>query len=153
MADRWGVKMVNIAQGLKRVRGFTLIEVMIVIAVVAILTALAVPSYRAYVLRTNRMEAINELLNVAACQERTYVRFHRYDTSLCDAASTTTNGLYALTMTTTNSNQNYTLTATALAGQAQDSCVNLTLTDQGIRGTSASTVATKVADCWKGKKI
>ncbi len=148
--------MVNRAQWVKRVRGFTLIEVMIVIAVVAILTALAVPSYRDYVLRTNRMEAINALLDVAACQERTYVRFHQYDFNLCGAASTTTNGLYTLEIEDRlddPANQTYILTATAQGNQVNDSCVNLTLTDQNIRGTSASTVATKVADCWKGKKI
>lgn len=147
-------RMVNgVHRILKRALGFTLVELMIVIAVVALLTALAVPSYRAYVLRTNRMEAINTLLEVAACQERIYVRLNQYDANRCDAAATTPNGLYALSMTTTNSNQNFTLTATAQGAQANDSCANLSLTDQGIRGTSASGVATDVNNCWKGKKI
>lgn len=147
-------RMVNSVHSiLKRALGFSLIELITVIAVVAVLTALAVPSYRGYVLRTNRMEAINALLEVAACQERIYVRFNQYDTTLCDASATTPNGLYVLGMNTTNSNQNYTLTATAQGGQVNDSCVNLSLTDQGIRGTSASNVAATVANCWKGKKI
>lgn len=138
---------------LKRAFGFSLIELMTVIAVVAILMTLAVPSYRQYVLRTNRMEAINVLLEVASCQERIYVRLNQYDSNRCGAAATTTNGLYTVSMATSNSNQNYTLTATALGAQVNDSCVNLSLTDQGIRGTSASNVATDVAKCWKGKKI
>lgn len=145
--------MSSIQRMMKRSFGFTLIELMTVIAVVAILTALAVPSYRDYVLRTNRMEAINILLDVAACQERTYVRFNQYDTSLCGASSTTANGLYTVSMNTSNSNQNYTLTATAQGNQVNDSCGNLTLTDQGIRGTSASNVNADVVNCWKGKKI
>ena len=138
---------------LKRVFGFTLIELITAVAVVAILTALAVPSYRQYVLRTNRMEAINILLEVASCQERIYVRLNQYDANRCGAAATTANGLYTVSMGTSNANQNYTLTATALGGQANDSCVNLTLTDQGIRGTSASNVAADIAKCWKGRKI
>lgn len=130
-----------------------MVELLTVIAVVAILTALAVPSYREYVLRTNRMEAINILLEVASCQERIYVRFNQYDADRCGAAATTANGLYTVGMTTSNTNQNYTLTATALGAQVNDSCVNLTLNDLGERGTSASGVATDVAKCWKGKKI
>ena len=133
--------------------GFSLIELMTVIAVVAILTSLAVPSYREYVMRTNRMEAINVLLEVASCQERIYVRLNQYDANRCNAAATTENGHYTVSMTTSNANQNYTLTATAQGGQVNDSCVNLSLTDQGVRGTSASNVATDIAKCWKGKKI
>lgn len=133
--------------------GFSLIELMTVIAVVAILTSLAVPSYREYVMRTNRMEAINVLLEVASCQERIYVRFNQYDANRCEASSTTENGHYTVSMATSNANQNYTLTATAQGGQVNDSCVHLSLTDQGVRGTSASNVATDIAKCWKGKKI
>jgi len=154
LSDQVKLKRGNeVKRVLKRVFGFSLIELMTVIAVVAILTTLAVPSYRQYVLRTNRMEAINILLEVASCQERIYVRFNQYDANRCGAAATTTNGLYTVSMTTSNANQNYTLTATAQGGQANDTCVNLSLTDQGIRGTSASNVATDIAKCWKGKKI
>ena len=140
-------------RAIKGTFGFTLIELMTVIAVVAILTTLAIPSYREYVLRTNRMEAINILLEVASCQERIYVRFNQYDANRCGASATTANGLYTVSMATSNANQNYTLTATALGGQVNDSCVNLTLTDQGIRGTSASNDAANIAKCWKGRKI
>lgn len=136
-----------------RMRGVTLIELMIVIAVVALLASLAVPSYREYVLRTNRMEAVNMLLDVAACQERGYIKFNQYATTRCLTPNTTENGNYVITMTTTNTNQNYALTATPQGAQANDSCVNLTLTDQGQRGSSATADAAKIADCWRGKKI
>lgn len=133
--------------------GISLIELVIVIAVVSILASIAVPSYREYVLRTNRMEAINILLNVAACQERGFMKFNQYATTRCLTPNTTPNGTYVVTMATSNANQNFTLTATPQSAQVNDSCGNLTLNDQGARGTSVSSVATVVADCWRGKKV
>jgi type IV pilus assembly protein PilE len=53
-------------------RGFTLIELMITVAIVAILTAIAVPSYNQYVLRSHRAEAKNTLLSVAQRLEQNY---------------------------------------------------------------------------------
>ena len=52
-----------------KVTGFTLIELMIVIVIVAVLAAIAMPSYRQYVLRSHRTEATRTLLNVAVAQE------------------------------------------------------------------------------------
>ena len=133
--------------------GFTLIELMIVIATLAVLLGLAVPSYRDYVVRANRAEALDILLTTAACQERVFTKINQYDTTRCDSASTTMNGHYTVSMTNSNANQNFTLTATPQSGQANDSCGNLTLTDAGVRGSSKTTDVKKIADCWRGKKI
>lgn len=133
--------------------GFTLIELMIVIATLAVLLGLAVPSYRDYVVRANRSEALDILLTTAACQERVYTKINQYDTARCDSAATTMNGYYTISMTTSNANQNFTLTATPQGGQANDSCGNMTLTDAGVRGSSKTTDVQKIADCWRGKKI
>ncbi len=133
--------------------GFTLIELMIVIATLAVLLGLAVPSYRDYVVRANRSEALDILLTTAACQERVYTKINQYDAARCDSAATTMNGLYTVSMATSNANQNFTLTATPQSGQAQDSCGNMTLTDAGVRGSSKTTDIKKIADCWRGKKI
>lgn len=136
--------------------GITLIELMIVIVIVAILASLAVPSYRDYVLRTNRMEAVNGLLEVAACQERVYIKQNQYDTASCDVTRTTPNGHYGLGMAydnTLGTQQGYTLTASANGGQTSDSCGNLTLTSTGTRGASAASTAAEIERCWKGKKI
>ncbi len=135
------------------VTGFTLIELLIVLAVIAVLAGLALPNYNAYVLRANRSEAIDILLATAACQERVYTKFHQYDTSRCLENTTTQGGHYVLTMAVSNGNQNYLLTATPQDSQLQDSCGNLTLNDQGERGSSASTEISKIADCWRGRQI
>ena len=66
-----------------RASGFTLIELVIVVAVLAILMTLAVPNYRQYALRVQRGEAINMLLQAAMCQERVYARSGDYDTGSC----------------------------------------------------------------------
>ena len=60
------------------ITGFTLIELMIVIVVVAVLAAIAMPSYRQYVLRTHRTEAKRTLLNVAVAQEKFYLQNNTY---------------------------------------------------------------------------
>ena len=59
--------------------GFTLIEVMIVVAMIGILTAIALPSYNAYVLRSHRAEARTALLTVAQRLEQNYTLNGRYD--------------------------------------------------------------------------
>ncbi len=137
----------------RRHKGITLVELMIVIGVVAILVSLAVPSYRGFVLRSNRSEAINEVLDLAACQERIYIKLNQYDTDRCEASALSTNGLYQLGMTTSNANQNYTITATPQGSQTSDTCGNLTLTDQGVRNVSVTSDTAKIATCWKGGGI
>jgi type IV pilus assembly protein PilE len=140
----------------RRQAGITLIELMIVVVIVAILGALAVPSYRDYVLRNNRTDAITQLLELAACQEKVYIKLNRYDGNRCGfngGAIATPNGTYSITMAVQDGGQAFTLTATAQGKQTDDSCANLTLTDNGERGTSVSDVDATVAACWKGKKI
>ncbi len=142
--------------GPPRQRGITLIELMIVMVIVAILGSIAVPSYRDYVLRSNRMEAINQLLETAACQERIYIKFNEYDDSRCDLAGgniTTPNGKYVVAMTETNAAQGFSLTAAPQGGQTSDSCGSLSLTDAGVRSVSVSTADAVIDDCFRGKKV
>ena len=126
------MKKSHLTHSLKYPGGFTLIELMIVVAVIAILMGIALPSYRDYVVRANRSEALDILLTTAACQERIYTKLSRYDTARCDSAATTVSGLYTISMATSNANQNYTLSASPQNAQTEDSCGTLTLSDQGI---------------------
>jgi len=74
---------------MRKSRGFTLIELMIVLLVIAVLASIAVPTYRQYVLRSHRVEAKSALLNVAAEQEKFYLQRNRFanDSELVDAKS------------------------------------------------------------------
>ena len=64
----------------KHVRGFTLIELMIVVAVIGILSAIAYPSYKSYILKSRRADAKNALLDLAAREERVFSTTNAYTT-------------------------------------------------------------------------
>ena len=132
-------------------RGFTLIELMIVVAIVGILSAIAYPSYQEYVRRGHRAEARAGLLQAAQWMERaatatgTYpltaqfpanlktVPNDRYDISLESPIQGSTNGT------------TFRLTASPKGSQANDKCGKYTLTNTGQRGVSGSL---SVTDCW-----
>jgi type IV pilus assembly protein PilE len=139
----------------RRNAGFTLIEMMIVVGIVGILSAIAIPSYRAYVLRANRADAKRGLLTVAADLERCFTRNNTYvDNSPgapCAAASslprsTTTYRVEAdpatgITATT------FSIRAVPIGGQAEDTkCGTFGLDDKNSR-TVTGTVMT-AQDCW-----
>lgn len=137
-----------------RAVGFTLTEVMIVVAIVAVLAAIALPSYTQYVVRSNRADAMAELLNVAQAMERCYTRFSAYNAGGC-AMATTLSGAGAL-----SENGHYLVTSTALTATAftiqaapqgpqatRDTlCGTFTLTHTGVRGMTG---AGDVAACWR----
>ncbi|WP_318190944.1 type IV pilin protein [Marinihelvus fidelis] len=122
-------------------KGFTLIELMIVLAVVAILVALALPSYRDQVRKSRRADAESALLSAAQVLERCFTRLNTYSTGCPDPSGLSENGYYNVTVSRTATT--YTLTATAQGDQASDACGNYTLDHLGNK--------TPVADskrCW-----
>ncbi len=128
--------------------GFTLLELMIVLVVLTVLVALALPSYRAYAIRGNRTEGIDALMAAAVCQERIYTRTNAYDATQCGRL--TVNGNYIITVATQNSDQEFTLTATPQGGQTEDSCGALAVVQTGARQANGSG-GTAAARCWAGK--
>ena len=129
-------------------RGVTLIELVVVVAILALLASIAVPSYRQYVLRSNRAEAKSALLTLAAAQEKFCLQNNPYTDELTDAppsglglASTTQSGLYTIEVDAAD-DEGFTATATATGTQTQDSrCAEFGIDQAGAR-TAPS------ADCW-----
>jgi type IV pilus assembly protein PilE len=143
-----------------RQSGFTLIELMIVVVIVAILASVAFPSYTQYVTRSHRQAGKNILYRLADRQEQYFIDNKQYasklsilgyaaDTIGVDAAgdittSTDADRIYAVTLANTGATS-YTVVATPQLHQASKdaACAKLSLTHAGVRAVSGS--STK---CW-----
>lgn len=106
--------------------GFTLIEVMVAVAIVAILAAIAIPSYGDYVRRGNRAEGRQALNEALQAQERFYAANNRYTAF----AAATPNG-FTTTSGEDPARAKYNLTAVACAGSVEAVCVEIRATPRG----------------------
>ncbi len=135
-------------------RGFTLVELMIVVVVIAILVAIGYPTYLDQVRKARRSDATTALMQVAQRLERCYTDRNKYnDTSSggCPSGSIDSpEGYYSVAITA--STNTYTLTATPKAGttQAGDStCASFTLDQAGTRGAKDSGGNDTTSTCWQ----
>jgi type IV pilus assembly protein PilE len=141
-------------------QGFTLIELVIVVAIIGILAAIAYPSYQDSVRKSRRADAKEVLLEGAQWMERFYTENYRYDQnktgisvgdlfpdSLKASPKEGTTKYYQMTFSASTANA-FTLqaTPTTQGGQDKDPCGALTLTNTGAKGV-LGTGAT-VANCW-----
>ncbi len=129
-------------------KGFTLIELMIVVAIIGILAGVAYPSYTGYVKKANRADAIDSLLFLAGRMEEFYMNNDTYAGATVNAAATgtvgsnqTSEGLYTLSIPTATGFA-YTITAIPVIADAE--CTTFTLNQLGQKGATGTSAAT----CW-----
>ena len=144
---------------MKRSRGFTLIELMIVIVVVAILATIAVASYSRYAFRARRTEGQQLAMQIANAEENYYGVHNQYtaDMTLLGLAALplSSNGYYSAvtTATTVNgaANQGYLVTASIIGGtaQANDACGALTIDNTGSKNPNNTSPLNSInGSCW-----
>lgn len=136
-------------------RGFTLIELMIVVVIIAILAAIAIPAYGRYAYRAHRADGQEMLLRIANAQERFYATNNRYG-SLSDVGYTapvnSEKGYYVATSDVASgstSAQAFTATATPQSAQVKDVCGSLTINNTGVKTPGpASASSNSNGNCW-----
>ncbi|PJG59413.1 type IV pilin protein [Aeromonas cavernicola] len=126
-------------------RGFSLVELMIVITIVAILSLIAYPSYQQYLLTTHRVEAKKMLLDVANRQESYFMDFSQYASSATALSvnALSESGFYQLSVSAAGNT--FTLSATAVGNQASDlDCTRLSINETGVKSASGAASSR----CW-----
>jgi type IV pilus assembly protein PilE len=138
-------------------RGVTLVELMTVVVVLAIISSIALPTYRKYLIRAQRSEGKISLLQLQTAQEKFYMQNNIYTDKVTASSTaespglglpgTSETGKYKVTVTIGTGGQTYVATATPQTGQTDDKdCANLTINERGVRGISG----TKSPEfCWK----
>lgn len=136
----------------KKQHGFTLIELMIVVAIVGILAAIAYPSYAEYVRRGHRADARAGLLQAQQWLERASTATGVYPTSLPTTLTWSGDATkrYTIGFQAGNTSAAFTLVATRKTPgpQATDRCGDFTVTNTGTRSAANLTTPTTAEECW-----
>lgn len=128
-------------------RGFSFVELMVVVAIIAILASIALPAYRDYVLRTRRVAAQSDMLEIAQLAERFYTANTSYAGFALPAGWDTFprnsgDPLYTVALVTTA--RTFTITATPAGPQSNEPCGTVSINHQNIRTSSTG----DPTGCW-----
>lgn len=129
-------------------RGFSFLELVVVLAVLGVLLTLAVPSYQQYTRRMHRAEAIEKMLAVAYCQAKIRSITGFYDTSRCTGEGSSEFHEIRLEPPDRTATLEYTIVAEPKK-PAGDRCGTLSLDQAGTRGVSGDQASR--ANCWGGR--
>lgn len=123
-----------------RQSGFTLMELMIVVAIIGILASIVYPSYTDYLRSSRRADAQTDMLKIQLGMEKWRANNNTYSSTLANAGFTDTNPYYSYEIADTSASA-YTIKAAAAGDQLNDTgCTALTLNQSGVKGPAA---------CWK----
>jgi type IV pilus assembly protein PilE len=142
-----------------RIGGFTLVELMITVVVLAIIVGIAVPSYQAQVRKSRRADARNAVLDLAGREERFLSISNSYSQTPTDVGYavfpvTVNNGYYQLSVVVPDPAQpgvtpSFSITATAFGAQVSDTdCASFSLNQLGQQTALNSGGALNTATCW-----
>ena len=130
-------------------RGFTLIELMITIVILAIIVAFALPSYTAQAQKSRRSDGTAALSRATMVMESCRSDLATYSGCAGRVAATSEESFYDLTVVVATGGVSYTLTATPTGVQAKDArCATITLSSQGTKGYTGT--ASDASTCWGG---
>lgn len=131
-------------------KGFTLIELVIAVAIMGILVTIAYPSYTNYVLKSRRSDALATLTQDQMALERCYAQNFSYTaacTSLPAFPQVTPQGFYSISLSNLGAST-YTLTATPIGTQTKDTtCSNMAVNQANVK-TATDNTATAQSSCW-----
>jgi len=141
--------------------GFTLLELMIVVAIVGLIASIAYPSYQAQVSKTRRSDCSGALMSLGNAMERFYTVNNTYQGAAAGGGNTGAPAIFSTTCPVDGGNPTYNLTiqaattstytvqAAPTGPQAGDQCGSFTLTNTGLKGIVGAGMGTVWQDCWR----